>query len=1268
MTVKRAKRDPKLVAKVAETGLFDERWYQKTYPKTKAWGLSRLDYFVRHGARAGHRPNAYFDPAFYGAQAGIDDPIDALLHYASTGWRAGLDPSPMFQLEPYLSCNADLADAGVEPLSHFLKYGRNEGRRAVGCGLTIGEISDGDTVPGALYQALRKSPLFDAAYYLAEYAYALNDAGRHASIKHYLLAGERMGCHPNPFFDPEYYAAQLPAAAAKTDCLLLHYQNGGWRKGYNPSARFDTRLYAEVYDTKGMDPLSHYLSKGIKAGNSAFPVELLSKEGAAECKALMVAVARTGLFDAAWYLKINEDLNYYSISPLEHYVRFGAQEGRAANPYFDTRWYQKHYKDLIGDELALLYYAREGYKLQQDTSPLFSGELYFQLNPDLTPGEDDALAHYWKIGRQEERTLPNRAAFLAETLQYLSLPEEEKEELKMEVAATGLFSSAWYVQEYADQIKGGLDPLDHYLINGLTEGLNPNPYFDTNWYFTQHRTEIGEKHPLIYYAEEGAAKGDWPSPEFDPDAYVAAYPDVKKFPGSPLMHYLRFGISEGRELPEPEGDPWTITGSTYVTAAGNTLLEPVMEKMISFERVPLAPEAHEVNSAALNIHWVIPDFSAGGGGHMTIFRMVSFLERQGHKLTVWIHNPCLHRSPEDARETILKYFQYVRAEVKFIDPSFVTKAKGDAIIATDCWSVWPVMAASNFVSRFYFVQDFEPYFHPMGGKYLAAELTYKQDLFCICASPWLSERLKRDYGRETSHFWLAADQRLYKPLKEKPKNRIPRIAFYSRISTDRRAVELGLLGLERLARRGVRFHVDFFGGETEIKKAPFPFTDHGIAAPAALAGIFSKADIGVVFSATNYSLVPQEMMACGLPIVELDGESTRAIYPQDTVTWAAADPFAIADAIEALIGDEEGRLRQADVALEWVSGFSWHKAAAAVEAAVQGKVAEAIASGRASGCTHVTRPLEKEASGAPHASVVIPTYNAGAGLDAVLDAVCNQHTPWAYEVLVIDSGSTDETLDIVAKHEKVKLHHLEKGTFNHGATRNLGVELTQGDYIAFLTHDALPANDAWLFNLVSPLEEHPDAAGAFGRHLAYPDASAFTTRDLDAHFKQLLSQPLTLSARTDARRYKAKDEGWRQILHFYSDNNSCMRRSVWEKIPYRRVAFGEDQLWADDIIAAGYEKLYAAQAVVYHSHDFDEEETRERSSIESSFFKHFFDYGLIKSEDELEDTLAALNDGDERWGLAHGLDEDEIELRKKLNAARLRGYLEGYKANTKDMF
>lgn len=152
--------------------------------------------------------------------------------------------------------------------------------------------------------------------------------------------------------------------------------------------------------------------------------------------------------------------------------------------------------------------------------------------------------------------------------------------------------------------------------------------------------------------------------------------------------------------------------------------------------------------------------------------------------------------------------------------------------------------------------------------------------------------------------------------------------------------------------------------------------------------------------------------------------------------------------------------------------------------------------------------------------------------------------------MVIDSGSTDGSLEfterIAETNPNLLCHKLNPAEFGHGKTRNMGASLTSGQYIAFITHDALPYNNQWLEKLIEPLEKYPDVAGGvFGRHLPYDDADIFEKDNLKRHFENFGTE-LTVFSIEDRQRYDA-DEGYRHFLCFYSDNASCMRRSVWEK-------------------------------------------------------------------------------------------------------------------------
>lgn len=239
------------------------------------------------------------------------------------------------------------------------------------------------------------------------------------------------------------------------------------------------------------------------------------------------------------------------------------------------------------------------------------------------------------------------------------------------------------------------------------------------------------------------------------------------------------------------------------------------------------------------------------------------------------------------------------------------------------------------------------------------------------------------------------------------------------------------------------------------------------------------------------------------------------------------------------------------------------------------------------------------------ASVIIPTKNAGQHFSHVLEMLISQQTAWPFDVLVVDSGSTDGTVDLVKHYVSVRLIEIPASEFGHGKTRNFAVANTTGDYIAMLTQDALPASREWLSELVAAMDKDPQIAGVFGRHIAYPDASPFTRYELEQHFEGFLPKPVV--ELDDQVRYE-QEEGYRQFLYFFSDNNALLRRSVWQKIPYPEVDFAEDQAWARLIIEAGYRKAYAHNAVVRHSHNYGFIERLHRSFDESFALRRLFNY------------------------------------------------------------
>ena len=98
-------------------------------------------------------------------------------------------------------------------------------------------------------------------------------------------------------------------------------------------------------------------------------------------------------------------------------------------------------------------------------------------------------------------------------------------------------------------------------------------------------------------------------------------------------------------------------------------------------------------------------------------------------------------------------------------------------------------------------------------------------------------------------------------------------------------------------------------------------------------------------------------------------------------------------------------------------------------------------------------------------SIVIPSYNGGEDFTKCLQMVFEQKVSFPFEVIVIDSGSTDGTLDFL-KGYPIRLKQISPKEFNHGLTRNMGMELARGRYVVLMTQDAIPADNYWLENIL----------------------------------------------------------------------------------------------------------------------------------------------------------------------------------------------------------
>ena len=215
-------------------------------------------------------------------------------------------------------------------------------------------------------------------------------------------------------------------------------------------------------------------------------------------------------------------------------------------------------------------------------------------------------------------------------------------------------------------------------------------------------------------------------------------------------------------------------------------------------------------------------------------------------------------------------------------------------------------------------------------------------------------------------------------------------------------------------------------------------------------------------------------------------------------------------------------------------------------------------------------------------SVVIPTRNAGPRLGLVLDAIAAQEGPFRSEVLAIDSGSTDGTIERLEAHQ-ARILNVSAGTFNHGETRNQALSAARGDYAVLLVQDAVPASRGWLASLVRPLQEDSSIAGTFARQLPAEGASRLTSHYLSnwiaADQQARVVGPLT------AEEFARLSPGERHTTCAFDNVCSCIPRSVWAQHPFPSVPIGEDIAWGRTVLLAGYRLRYVPEAAVVHSHN-----------------------------------------------------------------------------------
>lgn len=361
--------------------------------------------------------------------------------------------------------------------------------------------------------------------------------------------------------------------------------------------------------------------------------------------------------------------------------------------------------------------------------------------------------------------------------------------------------------------------------------------------------------------------------------------------------------------------PWEFVRTTYPRRA------PLLEEHVARSGTPMT------------VAWIVPIWSIGSGGHTTIFRLIRQLELRGHRCVIYLFDPQMYelRAGGVLREEVREHFVPIEAQV-FRDLS--TWSGADIAIATEWRTAYPLRDLPGCKVKAYLVQDDETQFYATSSQSIWANESYKLGYKCIAYTPWMADVLRERDGVEARYFECGTDTDVYTFAGEQ--GREPNlVALYARGETQRRAVELAMNGLATLYERRPELRVVLFGSNLRIDP-PFPAEDIGVQPPQRLAELYRRASVGVVFSLTTHSLVAHEMMASGLPLVELEGENVSSALGSsgELVELAEPTPDAIADHVERLLDDRAHAAPMAVRARQFVEQRTWARAGDQVESAL----------------------------------------------------------------------------------------------------------------------------------------------------------------------------------------------------------------------------------------------------------------------------------------------------------------------------------------------
>lgn len=328
------------------------------------------------------------------------------------------------------------------------------------------------------------------------------------------------------------------------------------------------------------------------------------------------------------------------------------------------------------------------------------------------------------------------------------------------------------------------------------------------------------------------------------------------------------------------------------------------------------------SSGAVKTAWLMSPPGRSSGGHQNIFRFMDFLEAAGHSVTIYIcasnGMPVNMSSMQQMLDETAAYPE-LHADIRLYDPAVGVDPSTQAIFATGWETAYPSYLDSSSARRFYFVQDFEASFYPLGSESILAENTYRFGFHGIGAGSWLAQKLRTDYGMRMDHFDFAVESSVYSHTNDEPRSEV---FFYARPVTPRRAFEFGVLSLTEFARMKPEIGITLAGWDTSEWEVPFKHNNLSNLDISELNAVYNRCAAGLVMSLSNMSLLPLELMASGVVPVVNEGDNNRMVSDSPYIEYVPLSPSAIARRLVDVV-DRPDAVAHARVVANSVASLDW---------------------------------------------------------------------------------------------------------------------------------------------------------------------------------------------------------------------------------------------------------------------------------------------------------------------------------------------------------